>query len=82
MAEEKLSGRVIASYYGKTLIQTDANKYFIIHSTHHVGDIISFQSSKALEMPSFMFAMAAMNEEDLDDTMSFIKDKWFIGFND
>lgn len=77
--EGHIQGRVVASYYGKTLIQSDDNKYYIIHETHHVGDIISVHLNKALEMPSFMFAMAAMNEEDLDDTLSFIKDKWFIG---
>lgn len=81
MSETKLVGRVLASYYGKTLIQTEADRYYIVKGTHHVGDTIEIECRKALAMPSFMFAMAAMNEENLDDTMSFIKDRWFLGFD-
>lgn len=53
------------------------NKYFIINGKARLGDVIEFDPEKALPMPSYMFAIAAMEEENLEDTLDFIQSKWF-----
>lgn len=77
MAEKK-KGSVLASYYGKTLLLSD-NKYFILKGQNPVGETIEFDPDYALPMPSYLFAMAAMNEQDLDSALDYIHSSWFKG---
>ncbi len=77
MADTK-KGSVLASYYGKTLLLSD-NKYYILKGQNPVGEILEFNEADALPMPSYMFAMAAMNEQDLDSALDYIHSKWFRG---
>ena len=42
-----------------------------------IGDDVDFDPEKALAMPSYLFAIAAMEEENLDETLDFIQSKWF-----
>lgn len=78
MANEKLTGNVLASYYGKSLVISD-NRYYILKGINPVGATIAFDSDKALPMPSYMFAMAAMNEQDLDSALDYIHAQWYKG---
>lgn len=75
MAEIR-KGSVLASYYGKTLIISD-NKYYILKGQNPVGEVIEFDADTALPMPSYMFAIAAMNEQDLDSALDYIHSEWF-----
>ncbi len=75
MADLK-KGSVLASYYGKTLLISD-NNYFILKGQNPIGAVIEFDPAKALPMPSYMFALAAMNEQDLDSALDYIHSKWF-----
>ena len=74
--EKKSRGSVLASYYGKTLILSDTN-YYIIKGINPVGETIEFDIKYALHMPSYLFAMAAMNEVDLDSALDYIHSTWF-----
>lgn len=59
------------------LLLVSQNRYFIINGNARLGDIVEFDPDKALPMPSYMFAIAAMEEENLEDTLDFIQSKWF-----
>jgi len=72
----KLKGTVLMSKDGKLLLLSD-NRYFIAKGEAQNGDEVEFDSDDALPMPSYMFAIAAMEEENLDDTLDFIQSKWF-----
>jgi hypothetical protein len=72
----KLDGTVLMVKDGKLLLLAD-NKYFIVKGNANNGDTFAFDSDDALPMPSYMFAIAAMEEENLDDTLDFIQSKWF-----
>lgn len=77
---KKLTGTVLQSYYKKSLVQVK-NHYYILRKDLQPGSTVEFMDEDGLEMPSFMFAMAAMNEENLEDTFDFIKANWFNDFN-
>lgn len=80
MAEIK--GTVLAVSGNKELLLVDGKKYYILKGEeHHEGETIKFDESKALLMPSYMFAIAAMAEPDLDATLSDIKGHWFGSWN-
>lgn len=72
----KIKGRVVASYYEKSLIEVAEGRYYIIKGLNPIGETVSFEPAAALLMPSFLFALAAMNEEDLTGTLDFIKSNW------
>lgn len=79
MAEKVMKkGSVLAAYYGKTLILCE-NKYYILKGQMPVGETVEFDPDLALPMPSYLFAMAAMNEQDLDSALDYIQSKWFKG---
>ncbi len=61
---------------GKLFLLSD-NKYYIAKGEGDNGDEFVFEGNDALPMPSYMFAIAAMEEENLDDTLDFIQSKWF-----
>lgn len=72
----KIKGRVVASYYEKSLIEVEEGRYYIVKGLNPIGETISLDPANALLMPSFLFALAAMNEEDLTGTLEFIKSNW------
>lgn len=73
---EKLSGNVLQVKDNKLLVLAN-NEYYILKGDNKVGDNITFDSSSALIMPSYMFAIAALEESNLDETLNFIRSKWF-----
>ncbi|MCI1734733.1 MAG: hypothetical protein LKM30_03255 [Bacilli bacterium] len=74
----KLKGTVLMVKDGKLLLLAN-NKYYIAKGDANNGDVVEFENDDALPMPSYMFAIAAMEEENLDDTLDFIQSKWFSG---
>lgn len=75
---KKIEAPVLESYYGKSLVMLN-DIYYIVRGTFNKGEVIVFDSENAIQMPSYLFAIAAMNEEDLDNTFDFIKSNWFGG---
>lgn len=71
-----IKGTVLMTKDDKILLLAN-NKYFISKGSANCGDVIEFDSDKALSMPSYMFAVAAMEEENLDETLDFIHGNWF-----
>ena len=72
----KLRGTVLMVKDGKLLLLS-SNRYYIAKGKANDGDVVEFEADHALPMPSYMFAIAAMEEENLDDTLDFIHAKWF-----
>lgn len=72
----KLKGTVLMVKEQKLLLLSN-NKYYIVKGKAGDGDMVEFESNDALPMPSYMFAIAAMEEENLDDTLDFIQNQWF-----
>ena len=72
----KLKGTVLTVKDGKLLVFSE-NKYYIVKGEANDGDIVEFESNDSLPMPSYMFAIAAMEEENLDETLDFIQKQWF-----
>ncbi len=72
----KLKGTVLTVKDGKLLVLSE-NKYYIVKGEANDGDIVEFESNDSLPMPSYMFAIAAMEEENLDETLDFIQKQWF-----
>lgn len=71
-----IKGNVVMSKSGKDLVLA-GNKYYIIKGESPVGTDIEFDEEKSLPMPSYLFAIATMEEENLDDTLDFIQTQWF-----
>lgn len=77
---KKIEGPVMESYYGKSLVCVK-DVYYVVKGSFPKGSVISFDAEDALQMPSYLFAVAAMNEENLDNTFDFIKTNWFGGYS-
>lgn len=75
MRNEKLLGGVLVSKLNKSLIIAN-NRYYIIKGEHPVGTTLEFNVNESSPMPSYLFAVAAMEEEDLDATIDYIKTNW------
>ncbi len=73
---KKLEAPVMETAYGKSLVCVN-DVYYIVRGTFDRGTLISFDPEDALAMPSYLFAIAALNEEDLNNTFDFIKTNWF-----
>lgn len=69
-------GHVLCSYYGKSLLQNGKN-YYIVNRYITPGEDVFFNLNEAIPMPSYLFALAAMQEEDLTDALKFIRKNWF-----
>ena len=69
-------GNVVRTKGGKVLVLAD-NKYYIVKGNGELGSEIEFDEQKSLPMPSYLFAIATMEEENLDDTLDFIQTQWF-----
>ncbi len=76
LKESDILGRVLCSYYGKSLLQNGKDLY-IVKQYLLPGEDVFFNPKEAIKMPSYMFAMAAMQEEDFGETLKFIKNNWF-----
>ncbi len=74
---EQITGVVLMIEGNKVLLLSQNRYYIILSETGNVGDSIEFDPEKALPMPSYLFAIAAMAEENLDETLTFIQTKWF-----
>lgn len=70
------NGNVLIVKDDKLLVLSE-NCYYIVKGKAHVGDRIEFDLSNALAMPSYLFAIAAIEDGDLDNTMKFIQTEWF-----
>jgi len=80
MAE--IRGTVLAVNGNKELVLVEGKKYYVLKSgVDSEGDVIDFNEKDALIMPSYMFAIAAMAEPDLDATLNDIKGNWFKYWN-
>lgn len=73
---EKITGTVLQTKDEKLLVLAN-NKYYILKGDESIGDSITFDESQALIMPSYLFAIAALEEENLTDTLKFIKNQWY-----
>lgn len=73
----KLKGSVLMSRYDRLLLLCDNNKYYIVKGKGSQGQYVEFEEENSLPMPSYMFAVAAMEEENLGETLNFIQNKWF-----
>ncbi len=69
-------GKVIVEKEDKVLLVSD-NCYFIVKENGKLGEEVEFDEKKALAMPSYLFAIAAIEDSDLDNTMKFIQSEWF-----
>ena len=69
-------GNVVRTKGGKVLVLAD-NKYYIVKGNGELGSDIEFDEQKSLPMPSYLFAIATREEENLDDTLDFIQTQWF-----
>lgn len=73
----KIKGTILMGRNGKELVLGENNKYYITKGEGKQGDYLEFDESDSLPMPSYMFAIAAMEEENLSETLNFIQNKWF-----
>lgn len=79
MDDNKLTGTVLAVSGNKTLVLVKGNEYYLLRNrvNDHINDTVEFRSADALPMPSYLFAIAALEEPDLDATLDRIRTKWF-----
>ena len=69
-------GNILVVRDDKLLLSSD-NNYYIVKGKGHVGDVIEFDPEHALAMPSYLFAIAAIEDDNLESTMKFIQSEWF-----
>lgn len=87
MSEENKSkmikGTVLSTSGTKTLVLVNGRMYYVLRNrkNDYVGETLEFNELEALMMPSYMFAIAAMAEPDLDATLDQIKDRWYGSYN-
>lgn len=72
----ELKGVVLMKKDDKVLLLSN-NRYYILKGDYEVGAEAEFDPKAALPMPSYLFAIAAMEEESLDETLNFIQSEWF-----
>ncbi len=79
MDDNKLTGTVLAVSGNKTLVLVKGNEYYLLRNrvNDHINDTVEFRAADALPMPSYLFAIAALEEPDLDATLDRIRTKWF-----
>ncbi len=76
-----MNGKVLLTKNDKALILA-GNKYYVIkNKDYQINDEVAFAVEEALLMPSYLFAIAAIEEENLDDTLDFIQEEWFRNHN-
>lgn len=79
MEEKTIQGTVLSTRGNKTLVLSQGVMYYILldRKDDNVGDVVTFTPGEALAMPSYLFAIAAMAEDDLSVTLDSIKKNWF-----
>ena len=79
MSEKILNGTVLSVKGSKSMVLSEDNRYFVIldRVDDYVGEKIKFDFDKVLLMPSYLYAVAAMAEDDLSGTLDSIKENWF-----
>lgn len=79
MEDQKfVTGTVLSTRGAKSLVLADGVDYYILLDRNdHVGDTVRFSEKECLKMPSYLFAIAAMAEDDLTGTLDSIKESWF-----
>lgn len=77
--EEKMTGSVLAVNGKKTLVLVNGRDYYILRDLENatIGEMVEFDAKNSLPMPSYLFAIAALEEPDLDSVLSDIRTKWF-----
>ncbi len=82
--KEKIKGTVLSVRGTKTLVLANSVQYYILldRKDDYIGEKVLFSPAEALAMPSYLFAIAAMAEDDLPATLDSIKDNWFKSFKD
>ena len=66
MDDNKLTGTVLAVSGNKTLVLVKGNEYYLLRNrvNDHINDTVEFRAADALPMPSYLFAIAALEEPD------------------
>lgn len=79
MNEQKLMGTVLAISKNKVLVLVNGHDYYLIRNcvSGKVNEELTFNVKDSLPMPSYLFAIAALEDSNLDDTLNDIKTKWF-----
>ena len=70
-----MSQGMIISTKENELLVLSKNRYYIIYGYGEDGDTVEFNVANALPMPSFLFALAALEDENLDDTLRYLQNK-------
>lgn len=73
---QEITGQILNKKNDKAVVLAN-NKYYIVSTNAKEGEKINFDSEKALIMPSLLFALAALEEDNLDETLDFIHSNWF-----
>lgn len=76
-----IKGTVLSTSGSKTLVLVNGRMYYVLRNrkNDYVGETLEFEEKDSLPMPSYMFAIAAMAEPDLDSTLEQIKERWYGG---
>ncbi len=79
MDENKRTGIVLATSKNKTLVLVDGHDYYLLRNRvqDKVNEELTFNVKDSLPMPSYLFAIAALEDADLDNTLNDIRTKWF-----
>lgn len=79
MESQKLTGTVLAISKNKTLVLVNGHDYYLLRNRvdDKITDEVTFNVKDSLPMPSYLFAIAALEDADLDNTLNDIKTKWF-----
>lgn len=79
MENTKINGIVLSVKGTKSLILSEDNKYYVAFDRHtdYIGAKISVNKENTLFMPSYLYAVATMSEDDLSGTLDKIKENWF-----
>lgn len=73
---KQINATVLMTRNNKMLVLSEDNQYFILEGASFQGEYIQFEEGKALPMPSYLFGIAALEEDNFGKTLDFIKNKW------
>ena len=77
--ENVVEGTILSVKKDKSLVLSNDNNYYIIlhRVADYIGEKVKFKKEDALFMPSYLYAIATLAEDDLDKTLDEIKENWF-----
>lgn len=68
---------LIPNIKGRAIIQDGQGNLFIINSLgYFTGQEMQYDMSKAIPMPSLLFAITVLQEDNFEGTIEFIKKNW------